>query len=123
MMVKRKLLVLATLISLVMLFSAACETAFPEWGGQMPNETGAHEQPYSENQQMEHSQAVSPEAWLLPARSHPSVETSGNIAGWRQACEATRPLDILTIPAALAVNVSNRRHTHLLAAWIPNSLP
>ncbi len=127
MMIKDRRLLLGILICLVMALSAACETSFPEWSGQMPNETGSHQAGDNLNQQTadNNSQAIRPIVWHSTAEGLTSAASrSAGSNSQSAACGAAELLAVSAIPATRsAERESNRCRMPFATASAPNSLP
>ncbi len=61
---KRTLILVCLLLGLLALLSAGCETSFPEWSGNMTNETGQHVQGENRDQPDTNTEIVKPHASL-----------------------------------------------------------
>ena len=76
MRIKKKHFLLGALICLLILFSMACETSFPEWSGQMANESGTHQSPENVNQKAAdapNNQAIKPAGWTGKSFALPAI--------------------------------------------------
>ena len=124
-MIKDKRLLIGILICLVMFLSAGCETSFPEWSGEMPNETGSHVKPDNVNEPVYNNPAIKP-VWGSMANSLAPAGAGQKVRSGSQAVAigAAEPQEFTaTLTASLAGDGSNGRHSSFAAALLPHSAP
>lgn len=125
MMTKGRTFLIGILICLVMVLLAGCETSFPEWSGDMPNQSGTHQQPNAD-QQSSDNQAIRPAAWLSNAGDLISAAHRRKVSAGSQAVahEAAGSHVFTAILKASAVAAgSSRSPSHFTAASMPGWAP